>query len=277
MQVDTPPQQISSKPISSVPPHMRAMPGSIAPRPQPPSGLAEHNTPTPVRANNAPGTNTGLNTPVQTPAHVSAQRTNTTAMKRLAQIASAVAPKPATTELAKPGPTALQEDVCLPQALDQTTVAAQTEESPPLGGSYDEYGLNSEDDAFLATVDLGEGDSGIGGHIDFEEDAGGPSPIDEESGELPVPAEPKPVAPEPPAVFPRVAQAFRPPGKTRLQMTAVQALPAQKSANQPAASNPASTPSASSAPRASAPSMGGFHFPTGVVSPRSPPLAHCID
>lgn len=135
------------------------------------------------------------------------------------------------------------------------TPAAQTRPSPPVAEPKPEsfedesYGLNSEDDDFFASVDLG----GLGGPIDFDEGTGAVDGVDESlddgpsvlGGYLakrtndPVRAPQQQYAQQPAAPPHRAAYTSNQPSKP------VQGQPVQR---------PSGTPSA-----------GGFHFPPGMV------------
>lgn len=250
--IDTPPQQIPAKPISSVPPHMRTTSvatSSSTAKGKSPLGLAEHSTPATVRANNnaAGQTKTGLNISVHTPNH-GAPGPRGRSTSDLVHEALGL-PKPQLKT--EPAPQAVPADPPRERKVSnleaQIAQALATEERAPAlaadedldlipthMGSYDEYGLNSEDDAFFANVDLGEGDSGVGGHIDFDEGSRAALESFDDSSV---------------AVKPQQQNQKPQPTTTRVQNVL-----------------PSSDNGRMTLPRTSTPSMGGFHFPPGMVS-----------
>lgn len=129
--------------------------------------------------------------------------------------------------------------------------------------------MNSDDDAFFASVDLGEMDSGIGGHIDFDEGTSGAHDEDDESlrdrtvsSLTSVVAEKQEVrAPQAqgPQRVQQVNPQFNPPQQPRQT-----AQPSTHNRNGISA-NQAARNSSIVTNKPPTPSMGGFHFPAGVV------------
>lgn len=155
-------------------------------------GLASHTTP--VRPNNAAPSNAGaanggLITPAQTPAQQQPrQNASNGAAHRLSDF-----PKAQSTSAGAPAPTSASDKrVSFAQSAASTSKdPAPTAPTSAYNADDDDddlYGLNSEDDALFAAVDLGEGDSGIGGHINFDEGMGGVTVDDDDDT-------PEPLAP----------------------------------------------------------------------------------
>ena len=153
----------AEKPIAYIPRHLRqdVAPSTIQQATSLKEGFSVQRTKEPPLAANRPGAQqpTGLHTPIQTPA----QRIPAQARRHNEQ-----------------SPLARQQ----PQKRREISAEAAEGEYdspvdlPSLGGE-ENYGLNSEDDAFLAAVDLGDGD--LGRPIDFEEGIGGVSVMDDSS------------------------------------------------------------------------------------------------
>lgn len=278
-------------PPTSVPVHLRSAPASSACAAQ--GGFSTRSTEytTPSRPNSVvqmakPGVpQGGLLTPAQTPAHqaqqqaranpestggvvyrqpnskpaqapAQQQQTSTTSGARRVSFVQAAAPQP------KPQP---------PPALSVSI--------PDTTDDFDDesFGLNSEDDALFASLDLGEGDSGIGGPIDFDEGVGGVS-VDQPEEDVAVdpqvsgrqPLQPRQV-PEP------LLQRDQPANRTAAppQPQYRQSHQPQQSSRNPPPPNPNTTSNQSndsgthsasaSQSRTPTSSMGGFHFPPGVV------------
>ncbi|CAL1699340.1 unnamed protein product [Somion occarium] len=138
---------------SAVPPHMRS--NAMTTPNKPPPQATSSSSAGPSRFN------TGLSTPI-TPANLPGAGLHPVA--GLSNRSNNTISRPnAVPTVPKPQPPQ-------PQALPQP---ASDEKHVTFAASQDEYDLAPEDDAFLATVDLGEGDAGIGGHIDFDEGSGG--------------------------------------------------------------------------------------------------------
>ncbi|KAI0703736.1 hypothetical protein BC835DRAFT_901525 [Cytidiella melzeri] len=228
-----------------------------------PIGLAEHATP--VRPNNVPQSKLGLNTPEHTPAHPApVQRTN-------------LPTKPGVVHR-QPPTKAERQQLPIPDAANvkraeatsgsketDSTVAASPpgpEDDPLLldSGSHEEYGMNSDDDDFFATVDLGEGDTGIGGHIDFDEGTGGVD-LEVSFDQQPSPLE----AVKQPRTLAQSSKPLQPAGPgPRIQNAAANMQEKASAGN--AASRAGNIPTRT-------PSMGGFHFPPGYHSKLSQPPA----
>ncbi len=237
-----------------------------------PIGLAEHTTP--ARPNNMPPPKLGLVTPEQTPAHSApVQRTNTSTNSGVVykQPAPPKPPPPALRTASTTVPPQRAEP--RPPIKSELTSAADSSvevDVDPLlrTESVEEYGLNSDDDAFFAAVDLGEGDSGIGGHIDFDEGSGAAL---EAEASLELEPELSPLdAVRPSARFnpttsrPQQQQAVQQ-GQQRIQGGAQERGSVAQSnapAGQSSTSNRAVNPNRTQ-------SMGGFHFPPGYVSVHS--------
>lgn len=284
------------KPASSVPPHMRPATGpaamSTTVKYVPVAGPSRQQT-TPVNSS-VRNANTGLSTPIKTPAH--------------AQPALANHPE-AKAQPANRNPLQALQPVSIP-SLDQTKhVAFATPQAPPprppqapaynahrAAAEDESFGLNSEDDAFFASVDLGEGETmiedpeeGLGGPIDFDEGLG----IDlEAESEREPPPPPQVLLPQQPRQQLQqhqedqgqlLAQQRPPQGAQRQQLNPqiVQRTPQQQqprrhltSVPQAQAHNSSSTEVSSAAALNatmakqdynSQRTMGGFHFPAGVV------------
>lgn len=156
----------AEKPMAYIPRHLRpevalsTIQQATAPKEAAQGSSAQRTKEPPLAANRpAPQQPTGLHTPIQTPA------------QRIA---------PQTRRHNEQSPLARQQ----PQKRRETLAeAAEGEDDSPVDlpslGGEENYGLNSEDDAFLAAVDLGDGD--LGRPIDFEEGIGGVSVVDDSS------------------------------------------------------------------------------------------------
>lgn len=156
-------------------------------------GLASHSTP--VRPNNAAPSNAGaanggLITPAQTPAQQQPrQNASNGAAHRPPDF-----PKAQSASAGAAAPTlASDKRVSFAQSAASTSKdSAPTATTSAYNADDDDddlYGLNSEDDALFAAVDLGEGDSGIGGHINFDEGMGGVT-MDDNDDDTPEPLAP---------------------------------------------------------------------------------------
>lgn len=277
--VATIPQAGSSKPASSVPQHMRGPAGqSSTSANKSPMGLAEHSTPArpPNAAVNTTGPpKTGLNTPAQTPAHSAPHQ-----RPPQASTSGADFRQPAPKQPAQPGQSEKRVSFLEQQILEAQASMAKTPSPPspppipkaapqavPQASPLDDesFGMNSDDDAFFATVDLGED---LGGPIDFEEGIGAALEIDSTVGDEP--SHDGPVQHFPGAQNHRPPQpnwgSSRPP-QTRAQPERAAALqkPLSNQAVPPTSPNEHSSSISNNVPPRSTPSAGGFHFPPGVV------------
>lgn len=249
------PQQ---KAISSVPSHLRTA-ATMNPttassgKGKSPMGQTEYSTP--ARPNNISPPKTGLNTPEDTPAPL--QRVNTLMNNNVNK--QPAPPKPPLPRAVPNYPPTKIVDIA-PQIKPESehTVEPYEDDTDPLlmPHSVEEYGLNSDDDAFFAAVDLGEADSGIGGHIDFDEGAG-ILDLEPSLGQEPSPTE---TTGRPTVARPDFATSTRPqqlgPQIQRAQSTFVNPQePISRQGSSRLINPPTRTQTA-----------GGFHFPPGYVS-----------
>ncbi|KAI0346485.1 hypothetical protein BDW22DRAFT_1342656 [Trametopsis cervina] len=248
-----PQQEVPRKPLSSIPPHVRGAstvnpPSNSSARS--PLGLVEHSTP--VRTNDMAPSKLGLNTPVHTPAHPqSRSRPLENSGSTFKQPAPPKSKEPmSSSTITDRNAASLQDKLepTVPAPLERTSTDV-AEQAASETGSFEEYGMYSQDDALFASIDLGDGDIGIGGHIDFDEGSGGVE-ID-----IPETDEPSRLLSE---SLPRPARSE----STKVQP---QSKPSEDS-NRRVSSNSSATSSSNAAnrgpPRTS--SMGSFHFPPGV-------------
>ena len=148
----------SAKPSSSIPPHMRS---EATPNAKP--STSSHVTPPPPynRNDSASTARKGLNTPIQTPVQRGSAIQISTRPQQ--QPRPQQPRQPHQPQSQSPEEPAIQDQPQAQEPQDQ-------EPSIPDPEHGDESFSYSDDDAFLAAVDLGEGD--IGRPIDFEEGAG---------------------------------------------------------------------------------------------------------
>ncbi|OBZ67897.1 DNA repair and recombination protein rhm52 [Grifola frondosa] len=152
---NAPPKQRPA--LSAVPPHMRTVSA-------PSHGPTAASTPIakgkpPLVAEAVP---TGLHTPIQTPAGPSGNPRQSKE-QRLQQMQEALQMQQ-------------QENQRRVTFAPVVPVSTSTLPANEINDADDDaFHFNSDDDAFLANVDLGDGDEGLGGPIDFEEGSGGVS------------------------------------------------------------------------------------------------------
>ncbi|KAF7794912.1 hypothetical protein EIP86_006055 [Pleurotus ostreatoroseus] len=269
----------STSMMNSVSAHPRSVsgPSSSGMQGKSPMGLANHTTP--VRPNNAApshagGANGGLITPVQTPAHQQQPRPNAPggAVYKPSDFAKTQRP-PAPAPAPAPAP---ERRVSFAQPAGPSTsngpAPPVTAPASKVEDDDDElYGLNSEDDLLYATIDLGEGDSGIGGHIDFDEGIGGVSV--EDLGDLGTPSLPSPAAGSGGQAQRHQYRPLGPPAAPAQSTSSTSANPhaaggtsARSSTTRTTDSlTPTLPPSSRTAGTGtpSTPTMGGFNFPGG--------------
>ncbi|KAI0942166.1 hypothetical protein AcV7_002675 [Taiwanofungus camphoratus] len=173
------------KVLSAVPPHVRSTSG-------PAVGPSAMSTPNNKGRSPVLAGATGLNTPVHTPASARGGQTNASGQQQQQRPLQQQHHNQKVSESS-----AVQGQIQLPQRERKVTFAppsaaglsASTSALPQapatpakddaLDDLYDDsFPLNSEDDAFLAALDLGE--DGVGGPIDFEEGLGGVTSITKE-------------------------------------------------------------------------------------------------
>lgn len=274
-----------ANPVSSIPSHTRtASVPTVATTPTA-KGKAPLGLVAPSRPNNAtPATagpsRTGLNTPIQTPVHQQLQQNQAHGPNRntssglIHQQPEKKQPPPQPQQAAGPSN---ERRLNLIKAINQHTTPPSVYAAPAVRKepSLDEesFGMNSDDDALFASVDLGEMDSGIGGHIDFDEGTGGvhdendsleDRTVSSLTSVLPEKQEMRAPQAQGPQRAQQVNQQFNPPQQPR--QTAQPSVHTRNGipANQTARNSSTVTS------KPPTPSMGSFHFPAGVV--RSPIL-----
>ncbi|THH30670.1 hypothetical protein EUX98_g3524 [Antrodiella citrinella] len=247
----------AQRPRPALPSHMRSVTGparTTTPiKSEPIAGPSRHATPAHRPTEN------GLNTPRQTPAQVP----HPTVVQHQPPNARTSAP-PAPAPPAPPPQAAVPAAV--PEHNKHVSFAPPPPPVRPPQASEDPYGdddasilLNSEDDAFFAGIDLGEGDpvpdEGIGGHIDFDEGLGEENEINVNVSVRVPPSPPRVQALErpPPQQQPRPQQQQQPPRRH-------QTMASTSNSSNSHAPVPEAKPEQTSQ-RSSAPSMGGFRFP----------------
>jgi len=207
-----PQPQRPTKPLSSIPQHLRL---NAASTPNNKEKNPITNAPVALNSSTSNGQvsvkmETGLNTPVQTPANQGQNQRVPNQNHRPIRAPEELRPPPPQRQqqsrpnlpqhqpqpqrpAAQPGPSTSnltsdppkhvtfaqpepQPAAPLPPSIQPTTSAIPS--LNPESQEDDFFGFNSEDDAFYATVDLGEGgigedgEDGIGGYIDFDEGIG---------------------------------------------------------------------------------------------------------
>lgn len=330
--------QPPSKILSSVPAHMRSEPHASGTFSGAQNNSPMHDATTPVLKDRAP-TPTGLNTPITTPAHGSTSSTSR-------QSDPAAPPKtPPERErkvsFAPPNATTNNNaNLAANKPMTSSTTRKNKPSPPPpppakpnqeLTDPDDSYHFCSDDDAFLALVDLGDGDLGqpvseeadLGRPIDGEDDDGDVrTPIcwgDEGSGgedatfgagssgngnggadvgkKLNVERGQgtsegasglgilSKLLPQnqpglnnnghrlPSLVLSRNLPQHRQQQNQNQNQHRQPNYPPPKNQNQPPAQMPTAPGSSSTAKRSVTPSMGGFHFPPGIVSSHSSSLS----
>lgn len=253
--------------LSAVPPHIRT--------------VSDPTASTPSAKGKAPmgAGQTGLNTPVRTPdvTHGTRFSAGQRAAPQRHQNAGAQPPPTDRKVSFAPPPaacTSVPPDVAAPTAGPSRPSVAQPPEEVDIPDD-ESFHFNSEDDAFLAEVDLGE--DGIGGPIDFDEGAGA---SDLSTGSRNEDAQSHPQhqqqhMPPPEAPLPQ-PQARPQRSNFNAQNTVSRLQSSTSNGNQSATTKNASVGSSGSSSttsgyggsRAPTPSLGGFNFPPGV-SPRS--------
>lgn len=262
------------------------------------AALQEKSVSTPVRPGNATNTNagnqgTGLVTPIQTPQQLAPQqqRADSTIPRTTIQNPGSRVPQPPQQPAAGTsttvGPPARRVSFVQPtspaakaarrniisealRAAEQEHEQEQEHVSIPQPEDEEMYGLNSDDEAFYASVDMpGIDDTGIGGHIDFDEGVGGL--YEEEEMDQSGSVQPRLLAPAPvPQRQPSVAR----PQPLPLQPPNRQPTYGVGRGPTPGSSSHTPQPPEPNAPRsAPTPSAGRFNFPPGMVSRTASSLA----
>ncbi|KAH7887038.1 hypothetical protein F5I97DRAFT_1808234, partial [Phlebopus sp. FC_14] len=157
----------SEKPISYVPRHLRQEVTSAAQKTDQKNNVQANSSGQQINAtpssthspqNFGASKSTGLNTPIQTPA-----------LKQINQ-ARGQYRQAEQSPLARQQPTERKVSFA---TVPQNNAKSPLVDIPAIDDGEDLFSINSEEDAFLAAVDLGEGD--LGRPIDFEEGMGGES------------------------------------------------------------------------------------------------------
>jgi hypothetical protein len=183
MGVENQQQKVANKPMTLVPPHAHANAARIDSSAKGESSTERSSDQSrPTWKTNIPPPTRGPNIPQHT-------SINATSVNQASASTASATPQNALQrhthnfENLKQPTHEAQVKVELAATAPASVIQANEDDSVPETQSYEEYDLRSEDDAFFANVDLGDGDSGIGGPIDFEEDT---SRLDHEDQQPPL-------------------------------------------------------------------------------------------